>query len=304
MAIDVNGLKLTNDAFGHEVGDELLVHVAGLLKRVCRDDDIVGRMGGDEFIILLPQTNASEASKIKKRIVEKTETEKFDSVIVSLAIGYAVKDNNEPINDVLKVADNNMYKDKLKHGKVMRSKTIETVIETIQKKYDQEEVHTERVSNYCEAIGAAKGFNNEEIEKIKKAGILHDVGKIIVPPEILNKSGLLSKHEFEIIKRHSETSYQILKSVDEYYDFAEDVLYHHERVDGKGYPEGLKGDEIPLNSRIIAVADAYEAMTSERPYHEPMTKADAIAELRKCSGKQFDQNIVEIFINKVLKTKS
>lgn len=301
MAIDVNGLKLTNDAFGHEVGDQLLIHVAELLKEVCRDEDIVGRMGGDEFIILLPKTSEEEARRIKKRIVEKTKTEKFDSVIVSLAIGFAAKNaESEIINEVLKVADNNMYKDKLKYGKIMRSKTIETVIEKIQKKYEQEEVHTARVSKYCEAIAKAMGFHKKEIERIKMAGILHDIGKIIVPPELLNKSATLSKNEFDIIKRHSETSYQILKSVEEYFDFAEDVLYHHERIDGKGYPEGLKGDEIPLGSRIIAVADAYEAMTSERPYQEAMTKEAAITELISCSGKQFDSNIVDIFVQEVL----
>lgn len=301
MAIDVNGLKLTNDAFGHEVGDQLLIHVAKLLKNVCRDEDIVGRMGGDEFIILLPKTSEEEALRIKKRIIKKTKTEKFDSVIVSLAIGFSVKNKyNESIKEVLKVADNNMYKDKLKYGKIMRSKTIETVIENIQKKYEQEEVHTERVSNYCVAIATAMGFNKKEIEKIRMAGILHDIGKIVVPPELLNKSGVLSTDEFEVIKRHSETSYQILKSVEEYFDFAEDVLYHHERIDGKGYPEGLKGDEIPLNSRIIAVADAYEAMTAERPYHRAMTKKAAIEELKRCSGKQFDTAIVDIFINEVL----
>lgn len=301
MALDVNGLKLTNDAFGHEVGDKLLIHVAELLKKVCREEDIVGRMGGDEFIVLLPQTSEEEANRIKSRIVEKTKEEKFDSVIVSLAIGTSTKkNNNTSIHEVLKVADNNMYNDKLKYGKIMRSKTIETVIENIQKKYDQEEVHTERVSQYSAAIAKAMGFDKKEIEKIKMAGILHDIGKIIVPPEILNKSQVLSKNEFEVIKRHSETSYQILKSVEEYSDFAEDVLYHHERIDGKGYPEGLAGDEIPINSRIIAVADAYEAMTSERPYHKGMSKEDAINELLRCSGTQFDTNIVKIFINEVL----
>lgn len=301
MSIDVNGLKLTNDAFGHEVGDKLLRHVADLLKKICREEDIVGRMGGDEFIILLPQTSAKEADRIKKRIVEKTKEEKFDSAIVSLAIGYSVKDNgNEPISEVLKVADNNMYNDKLKYGKIMRSKTIETVIENIQKKYEQEEVHTERVSEYSQAIARAMGFDKNEIDKIKMAGILHDIGKIVVPPELLNKEGPLSKDEFETIKKHAETSYQILKSVDEYSEFAEDVLYHHERIDGKGYPEGLAGDAIPINSRIIAVADAYEAMTSKRPYHKAMSKEDAIDELRRCSGTQLDANIVKIFINEVL----
>jgi HD-GYP domain-containing protein (c-di-GMP phosphodiesterase class II) len=141
------------------------------------------------------------------------------------------------------------------------------------------------------------GFEENKIQEIKTAGILHDIGKIMVPPEILNKPSKLTDEEFEIIKRHPETSYQILKSVDEYSVFAEDVLYHHERHDGKGYPEGLVADEIPLNSKIIAVADAYEAMTAKRPYQNPKSKGEALEELVRCSGTQFDPKIVDVFVN-------
>jgi diguanylate cyclase (GGDEF)-like protein/PAS domain S-box-containing protein/putative nucleotidyltransferase with HDIG domain len=301
MAIDVNGLKLTNDAFGHKMGDRLLTSVADLLKKVCREDDIIGRMGGDEFMILLPKTEKEQAEKIKKRIEDAARGIKLDSVIVSLAVGFSSKlDMETDISTVMTIADNNMYKDKLKYGKLMRSQTIETVLRNINLKYDSEQVHTERVSQYCVAIAREMGFSDADIENIKTAAVLHDIGKIMVPPELLNKPGRLTQEEFDIIRKHPETGYQILKSVDEYASLASYVLHHHERIDGKGYPEGLKGDDIPVVSRIIAVADAYEAMTAERSYQNKRTKEDAIEELIRWSGKQFDLEIVKIFVEKVL----
>jgi diguanylate cyclase (GGDEF)-like protein/PAS domain S-box-containing protein len=301
MTIDVNGLKLTNDAFGHKMGDRLLVQVSQLLKSVCREDDLIGRMGGDEFAILLPKTSELQVEGIKRRIMEAAGKVKLDSVIVSVAIGHATKNEiDKEMSEILTLADNNMYKEKLKFGKLMRSQTIETVLKNINLKYDQEQIHTERVSQYCEAIARAMALSEKDVQDIKTAGVLHDIGKIMILPELLNKPGRLTEEEFEIIKRHPETSYQILKSVDEYASVAEDVLYHHERMDGKGYPEGLTGDQIPLNARIIAVADAFEAMTAKRPYHKPKTKEEAMAELKRCAGTQFDPRVVEVFVGRVL----
>jgi len=301
MSIDVNGLKLTNDAFGHKMGDMLLTSVAEMLRKVCREDDIIGRMGGDEFMVLLPKTSEIHAEKVKKRIEDSARKIKLDSVIVSLAIGYSVKSTSDmEISSVMTMADNKMYKDKLKYGKLMRSQTIEVVLRNINLKYDSEQIHTERVSQYCVAIAREMGFSEEHVERIKTAAILHDIGKIMVPPEILNKPGKLTQDEFEIIKKHPETGYQILKSVDEYSSFAQHVLYHHERIDGKGYPEGLKGNQIPLESKIISVADAYEAMTASRPYHTPRSKESAIEELLRCSGTQFEPEIVRVFVKGVL----
>lgn len=296
MVLDVNGLKLTNDAFGHEMGDRLLKTVAEILTKVCRADDIIGRMGGDEFAIMLPKICEKKAETIKQRIIVAASNVKLDSVIVSLAIGYAIKTSKtQDIETIIIDADNHMYKNKLKHGKFMRNQTIDTVVRNINLKYDKEQIHTEMVSYYCEAIANAMNFNEKEIYYIKIAAVLHDIGKIMIPPELLNKKGKLTKEEFRIIKRHPETGYQILKSVDEYAAIAETVLYHHENWDGTGYPEGIKGESIPLNARIIAVADAYEAMTAMRSYQNTKNKEEAILELKKCAGTQFDPDIVKIF---------
>jgi len=302
MIIDVNGLKLTNDAFGHETGDKLLKKTADLIKRICRADDIVGRIGGDEFCILLPRTDANQAETIAGRIKTAASKLKLEPVLVSLAVGFAVKTSTEQdIKAVMVEADNIMYRDKIKHGRAMRSKTIDMILRHLDVNYAQEQVHIDRVSRYSEAIAEAMALSKREIQEIKTVGALHDIGKIMVPPQILNKTEKLTKNEWAIIKRHPEIGYQMLKSVDEYARFAEFVLYHHERWDGKGYPEGRSGTDIPLYSRIITVADAYEAMTAVRPYQETMTAGEAAAELLRCAGTQFDPDIVRIFLEKVLK---
>ena len=301
IVTDVNGLKLTNDAYGHETGDKLLIKVAEILKKSCRKDDIICRAGGDEIAVLLPRTNSYRAEEIKNKIQEETNNNVVESAIISLAVGCATKNEEDKnILEVYKEADNQMYKQKIKNGKMMRSKTIENVLLNINNKYDNEQIHSQRVSQYCEKIAIAMNLNKREIEDAKIAGTLHDIGKIVVSPNVLNKIGKLTKDEWEEIKRHVTTSYQILKNVDEYSYLAKAVLYHHEKLDGTGYPEGLKEEDIPLLSKIISVADAYEAMTATRPYQKIKSKEEAVEELKKYSGTQFDKNIVDIFINKVL----
>ena len=301
LVLDVNGLKLTNDAYGHSMGDQLIKTVAKILQKACRADDIMARTGGDEFVVLLPKTTSKEALAIKQRINMLASEVKLDSVIISLSIGTATKTNeNQDIHDVLKDADNNMYRDKIQHGRNMRNRTIENVLRNINTNYNREQVHTERVAQYCEAIGRALDFSDAQINEIKALGILHDIGKIAISPEILNKKDKLTEKEWEIIKQHPITGYNILKNVEEYANLAEAVLYHHERIDGSGYPNGLSGSDIPLYSRIIAIADAYEAMTAIRSYQISKTKQQAIDELKRCSGTQFDESLVNIFIEKVL----
>jgi len=301
IVADVNGLKLANDSYGHKMGDKLLITAGEIIKKSCRKEDVISRVGGDEFVILLPGTDSTRAEEIKNKILEETNRSSIDSVIISLALGYSTKNTKDKnILEVYREADNKMYKNKLKYGRIMRNKTIETVLLNINNKYDNEQIHSERVSQYCSRIASAMKLSNKEIEDAKLAGALHDIGKIVVPPEILNKKNKLKEEEWEIIKKHPLTSYQLLKSVDEYTHIAEAVLYHHERLDSKGYPEGLEKEEIPPLSKIIAVADAYEAMTANRPYKTTKTKEEALEELKKHSGSQFDEEIVDIFINKVL----
>jgi diguanylate cyclase (GGDEF)-like protein/PAS domain S-box-containing protein len=297
IVVDINGLKITNDAFGHDTGDRLIKLVGNILTQCCPPDSLIGRMGGDEFVILLPQKDEKKVEDIIDEIKKTGEKSKLESVVVSFAIGYAVKkQQGENIREIYKLADHNMYKDKIRNGKSVGGEIVENVLRTINSQYFQEQVHSERVAKYCEAIGKALNLRAREIHILKGAGALHDIGKITVSPQILNKRGKLSSEEFEEVKRHSEIGYQILRSVDEYLPMAEFVLCHHERWDGKGYPRGLKGEEIPLGARIISVADAFEAMTAKRSYQKTKTKEEALAELKKCAGTQFDPEVVDLFI--------
>ncbi len=301
VVVDVNGLKLTNDAFGHKMGDRLLQITGNILGRAVHPREIVGRMGGDEFLLLLPRGGSERAEEILEALREEVSKVILDSVILSLAMGYAVKTKeNQNLEELHVQAENAMYKDKLKYGKIMRSQTVERVLSHINVRYDREQIHTERVAEYCEALARALKWEEHEVEMVKTAAVLHDIGKIMVPLELLNKEEPLSKEEFDIIRRHPETGYEILKSVEEYAALAEYVLYHHERWDGGGYPEGLAGEDIPLVSRIISVADAYEAMTAQRPYQRTKTRKEAMDELERCGGTQFDPRLVQVFLEKVL----
>lgn len=297
MVLDINGLKLTNDAFGHEMGDKLLMKVADTLKKVCRPKDIIARMGGDEFCILLTNTSHEQVLSIRDSIIDETARIELESVIVSVAVGYELKtEKSQNIGEIIKNAENFMYESKMKYGRAMRSQVIENVLRSINLRYDNEQIHTERVAQYCELMGKAMNFSDREIYSIKHAGILHDIGKIVVPPELLNKTERLTWDEFEIIKKHPETGYHILRNTYEYAGLAKIVRHHHERFDGNGYPDRLKGSEIPLESRIIAIADSYEAMTANRPYQKTKSKEEALSEIKRCSGTQFDPEIAEIFL--------
>jgi putative nucleotidyltransferase with HDIG domain len=163
--------------------------------------------------------------------------------------------------------------------------------------------HSNRVSRNAAAIASAMGLDPETVSQIGVAGLLHDIGKIGVDESILNKTGVFTKADREAIEKHPESGWRILSNSDEYSNLAEYVLYHHESLDGKGYPRGLKGSMIPLVSKIITVCDAYDAMTSKRPYRKAMTVEEAVAELRRCAGTQFDEEVVDVFIEKVLKSE-
>ncbi len=298
---DVNGLKLTNDAFGHMRGDLLLQKVSGILKRECRENDIAARIGGDEFVMLLPKTDAKNAEVVINRINTAMKKENIDNIIISISMGHAVKqETSEHIEEVFMKAEDDMYRHKLSESTSMRSKTIDLIMNTLFEKSNREMFHSNRVGSICEAIAENMSFTKDEINEVKLAGLMHDIGKIGISETVLNDSNKLNSEEWLEIKRHSEIGYRILGSVNEFSQIANYVLEHHEKWDGTGYPKGLKGDEISLQARIIAVADAYDAMISDRAYRKALSEDEAIAEIKKCSGTQFDPKVVKVLIEKVL----
>lgn len=301
IMMDLNGLKLTNDAFGHHVGDELLRRTANILKNVCRADDIVARVGGDEFVILLPRTNEQGVSRIAKRINAAVSKEKFDNIIFSISIGCAVKQvKTENMYEIYKKAEDSMYRSKLLVRSSVRGKNISLIINSLFEKSNREMLHSKRVSEICEAIAISMNLSRDIVNQTKTAGLMHDIGKIGIRDDILNNNGKLNDSQWSEMKRHPEIGYRILGSANEYSEMANSVLEHHERWDGKGYPKGIKGESISLQARIIAIADAYDAMTSFRPYRKIFNRKEAASEIKRCSGTQFDARIAKVFIEKVL----
>jgi diguanylate cyclase (GGDEF)-like protein/PAS domain S-box-containing protein/putative nucleotidyltransferase with HDIG domain len=294
---DVNGLKLINDSFGHNNGDELLLKVAKAFKDGFRSDDIVARLGGDEFIVILPNTDKVEAEIIISRIKTHLVKEDFLNLPISISFGHGTKYNtDQSMHQIFKDAEDDMYKKKLYESSSMRGRTVDLIMKTIYEKNEREMYHSRRVSELCEALAKKMGFDNENINKIRLAGLMHDIGKISIDEGILNKVEKLTLTEFNDVKRHSEVGYRILSSVIEFSEIANYVLEHHERWDGLGYPKGLKGDQISIQGRMICIADAFDAMTRDRTYKEKLSETEAFSEIRKFAGTQFDPNITEQFI--------
>jgi diguanylate cyclase len=297
---DINGLKLINDSFGHSTGDEYLKKSAEIIKSVCRADDIIARLGGDEFVILLPKADDTEAIKIISRIKDMISKQKIGNIELSVSFGYDTKVKEEQsIKEILENAENHMYRHKIYEHTSMRSKTIDVIMNALFEKSDRESHHSTRVSGICELIASAMSFESDDVNQIRVAGLVHDIGKIGIDEKILNKVGRLSDYEWQEIRKHPEAGWRILSSSNEFSEVSRFVLHHHEKFDGSGYPNGAKGEEIPIESRIITIADAFDAMTGERSYRDSLSADDAAKEIKRCSGTQFDPQIVAVFINKV-----
>ena len=298
--IDLDGLKLINDAYGHDSGDEVLVNISSLIKNNLRKNDFVARIGGDEFVLICPNTSTEEFEDLKNKITKNSQLQSYQDFKFSISIGYDVKrDETVETKDILKNAEDNMYANKILHGQSARNETIMTLFEALKEKYDEEKLHSSRVSEYCNMMGNHLDLSQDQIKELEFAGLMHDIGKITIPDRILDKPGKLTDEEWVIMKTHTINGYHILRSADKYSKLAEYALTHHERWDGKGYPNGLKGEDIPLFSRIISICDAYEAMTADRPYRKALDHQVAIDELKKCAGSQFDEKLVDIFVKAI-----
>jgi len=296
VMFDVNGLKLINDAFGHQTADQVLQTVAWALRKECRSDDIIARIGGDEFVLLLPKTDSQDADTIAHRIHTSIKSQTLQGIQLSVSFGWETKrDPSVDMAEIFKKAEDYMYMHKLDESKSTRHGIVEVIMKTLYEKNPAEEAHSQRVSSLAAKIGESLKLNPHQISELKTLGLMHDIGKISVREDTINKAKPLTPSEWTEIKRHSEIGYKILSSAFEYLQMAEHVLQHHEHIDGKGYPKGLVGQEISLQARIIAVADAYDAMTRPRPYRAAMSHDSAMAELRKCSGLQFDEAVVKAF---------
>jgi len=300
VLFDINGLKIINDAYGQEVGNEAILMVANMLKKIKREHDFLARIGGDEFAMICPNTNDDEIQELINLASNESDHLRINNIDMSLGVGYRIKESKHiKLHTVLSEAENHMLKNKLLNSRTVRNDAIQSIFLTLQNKYEEERIHSQRVSHYCKLIGEAMNLSKDNVKELEMAGLYHDIGKISILDSILDKPGPLTNKEWEIMKTHTTSGYQILRAADRYSNLAEYALSHHERFDGKGYPNGLKGYDIPLFARIISVADSYEAMTSSRPYRNAQSHEQAIEELQKHASTQFDSEIVDIFINKV-----
>ncbi len=321
--MDIDYFKYYNDLYGHQKGDDVLRIIAAILKDSVRKEDIVARYGGEEFSIIMPDTDEEEAFKMAETIRKRIENKYFDGeenqpngkITVSVGISvfpYKAKNDIE----LIKSADDALYKAKFFNKNRVETYTsildelkndieeehidlvtsIKTLISVINAKDKYTYGHVERVVFYCRLLAEKLQLDEEQKKELIYGAYMHDTGKINISKEILNKKMPLTNEEWEILKSHPANGVEIIKPVEALKNIAPLILHHHERYDGKGYPQNLKGEEIPYLARILTVADSFDAMTSNRPYTRRKTYEEAVEELERCSGTQFDPTIARSFI--------
>jgi diguanylate cyclase (GGDEF)-like protein/PAS domain S-box-containing protein len=292
---DIDGLKLINDTFGHRKGDRLIIKAAAILKSSCRSEDIVCRRGGDEFAILLPKTDRDTAEVICARIRKACERVKGD-LAPNISLGIATKlDVQENIDDILREAEDMMYSNKL-NSSSSRFTYVAYFQRSLAEKTREAAEQGRRIQDLALKMGDALELPGKEKDELVILSVLHDIGEIAIPEKILQKPGSLTPEEWQIVKKHPVIGNNIAKSAPSLTNIAEAILSHHERWDGQGYPYGLEGDQIPRFSRILSIADAYQSMVGGRPYRRAISHQEAMEEIRRCSGSQFEPELVELFI--------
>jgi len=298
---DLNGLKLVNDAFGHYEGDKFIRKIAAILKRCSSMRDIVSRWGGDEFLILMPDATVADAERFIERVTERCSAESDEKLQLSIALGYAVRTNeDESLQEVLRAAEQLTYRRKLMIEKSFRNSVINALLATLNAKSEETEEHAERLRHYCTELGKILGISNKMQDEMSLFSMLHDIGKVGINDAILQKPGALTEAEWLEMRKHPEIGFRIAQNNVDLAPISEYILSHHERWDGKGYPRGLKEEEIPVLSRILAVVDAFDAMTNERIYSKPRSHEEAAQEILRCAGSQFDPKIAQAFVEQVL----
>jgi diguanylate cyclase (GGDEF)-like protein/putative nucleotidyltransferase with HDIG domain len=327
IMMDVDLFKSYNDIYGHLAGDNVLRKVGEYIVNSIRGIDLAFRYGGEEFTVILPGTQIEDAYKVAERIRKTIEAK---SSLKAMPITISLGVSNWPSDGIMKEeiigrADEALYLAKqlgrnrtcmstdIKKGQdtqlissELRSNPkalsiIYALAATVDAKDSYTYGHSRKVSEYAIAIAESLKLPNDKIDSIRSAGLLHDIGKIGIPDYILNKNTYLSGEENQLIKRHPKIGAEILKHVIDLVSCIPAILHHHERYDGTGYPSGLTGENIPIEARILSVADAYDAMVSLRPYRRQLSLQEAIDELKNCSGSQFDPIIVETFVEIIQK---
>lgn len=298
---DINGLKMINDAFGHEFGDCLIKESANILKESVRSSDIVTRIGGDEFAIFLPHTPKDTArtvlERIERGIMSYNEDNRDTPIKISISLGLdTVNTRDESLDEAIRNAEDIMYKNKLFEHRSSHNSILASIRGMLSRRGEMREENLSTLQCIAQKLGEELRLDEEMIQQLIILASIHDLGKVTIDSELLSKKEPLTNEEWEVLRRHPEMGYRIAMASMDLAAIADYILSHHERWDGKGYPSGLKGEEIPLLSRIIAIIDAYDAMTGGRPYRERLTREDAIVEIMDNAGTQFDPDLAEVFV--------
>ena len=316
LMMDVDDLKLINDEFGHQTGDIVLRNFGRVLNQQGGDRNITARIGGDEFAVIMPGADRRDADKLAWKIWEELskapicETE-HASIFLGVSIGvggYPWGGSN--LDEIIHWADTKLYANKLerkgfknqrdnRNDKQLVAAVVEVLSSALDVRDKMTHRHARRVSRMSAFVAREMKFSDDQVLEIEHAAALHDIGKIGVADSILRKTDPLEPEEWQDMKRHSDLGHQILSGIDFLHESAEIVHAHHERFDGRGYPRGLKGTEIPVGARVFAVVDAYDAMTSRRPYREALSQEDALEEIMRNSATQFDPDVVTVFLKMV-----
>jgi diguanylate cyclase (GGDEF)-like protein len=292
---DVNGLKLVNDTFGHFEGDRLIKTVGNILALACRSHDIAARWGGDEFIILSISQDSDYVLGLMRKIQEECRRIHDFSFTITMALGQASSEEQSGIEAVMNLAEERMYRSKLVEEKSVRNATIASLERTLYEKSVETEAHTQRIKNLAVKLGEKLALPQDQLCELELLSLLHDIGKIGIPESILLKPGPLTEKEWEVMKQHTEIGYRIAMATPGLSHVAKEILCHHERFDGTGYPQGVKGEAIPLLSRIINIVDSFDVITHKRIYKEALTLEYALGELDRCAGTQFDPALILSF---------
>ena len=299
ISADIDGLKLINDTIGQTAGNSLLKACANIISDALDGEGVLARVGGDEFSVILPLVNKEEGERIARQIRYQLYlyNQEHVNLPLSLSLGVATaEDNGTTLKHLFKLADDQMFRNKLHRSNSARNGIVQSLIATLAERDFFSEGHADRLEKMCLTVGEKMGLSSRQLADLALLAQVHDLGKVGIPDKILFKPGPLSEEEWQIMREHSEKGYRIASSSTDMQDVAELILKHHENWDGSGYPLGLNEEEIPVECRIFAVVDAYDAMVNERPYKKPIAHDEAIKELEACAGSQFDPTVVKFFV--------
>lgn len=300
LSADLDNLRLINDTLGQKEGDRILKVCAEMLEKPLCKGDVLARVGSDEFIAILPRAVDRTGDEILRQIRNEVDTYNRTSkkMPISISLGYAVsKDQSEHLEATLNEANNMMQLDKKSSSESVRSQVVSALLAALSERDYISGGHAERLKKLCLKVGEEVGLDQQHLSALTMVAQVHDLGKVGIPDSILFKEGPLTEKEWAIMHQHTEKGYRIARSSPELIHVANLILYHHEKWNGRGYPQGLQGNEIPIECRILAIVDAYDAMTTDRPYSQAKSKQEALEEIKRNAGTQFDPLLAEIFIN-------